>query len=57
MVAAGAFDGPSPGLTAQAARDLRVLQGLAGAPRAGRAGGPAPLTDLRPELERAAAQR
>ena len=56
MVAAGAFAGPSPALTAQAARDLRVLQGLAGAP-AGRCrgGGLAPLTDLRPKLERAAA--
>ena len=32
MVAAGAFAGPSPALTAQADRDLRVLQGLAGAP-------------------------
>src|SRR5512146_1209301 len=32
MVAAGAFAGPSPALTAQAARDLRVLQGLAGRP-------------------------
>jgi signal transduction histidine kinase len=52
MVAAGAFAGPSPALTAQAARDLDVLQGLAGAP----AGppGPAGLTDLRPKLERAA---
>jgi hypothetical protein len=28
MVAAGAFAGPSPALTAQAVRDLRVLQGL-----------------------------
>ena len=56
MVAAGAFAAPSPALTAQAARDLRVLQGLAGAP-AGPAvpGGLAPLTDLRPKLERAAA--
>jgi signal transduction histidine kinase len=53
MVAAGAFAEPSPALTAQAARDLRVLQGLAGAP-AGSAG-PAPLTDLSPQLERAAA--
>ncbi len=65
MVAAGAFAGPSPGLTAQAGRDLRVLQGLEGAPAgpggpaasAGPAGpvGPAPLSDLRPKLERAAA--
>ena len=39
MVAAGAFAEPSPALTAQAGRDLRVLQGLAGDPsRAGRAG-------------------
>ena len=38
MVAAGAFAEPSPALTAQAARDLHVLQGLAGAP-AGPAGG------------------
>ncbi|HEY1616622.1 MAG TPA: hypothetical protein VGG25_03340, partial [Streptosporangiaceae bacterium] len=38
MVAAGAFAGPSPALTAQAARDLNVLQGLAGAP----AGPPGP---------------
>jgi signal transduction histidine kinase len=49
MVAAGAFAGPSPALTAQAARDLDVLQGLAGAPA-----GPPGLTDLRPRLERAA---
>jgi signal transduction histidine kinase len=56
MVAAGAFAGPSPALTAQAARDLRVLQGLASAPAAPAApGGLAPLTDLRPKLERAAA--
>jgi len=53
MVAAGAFAGPSPGLTAQAARDLRVLQGLEGAPAV--PAGVAPLTDLRPQLERAAA--
>jgi len=53
MVAAGAFAEPSPALTAQAARDQRVLQGLAGAPAV--PGGLAPLTDLRPELERAAA--
>ena len=39
MVAAGAFAGPSTALTAQAARDLRVLQGLEGAP-AGRADRP-----------------
>lgn len=53
MVAAGAFAEPSLALTAQAARDLRVLQGLAGAPTV--PGGLAPLTDLRPKLERAAA--
>jgi signal transduction histidine kinase len=56
MVAAGAFAGPSPALTAQAARDLRVLQGLAGPPAVPAGpGAPAPLTDLRPKLERAAA--
>jgi len=56
MVAAGAFAGPSRALAAQAARDLRVLQGLAGAPAAPAApAGLAPLTDLRPKLERAAA--
>jgi hypothetical protein len=53
MVAAGAFAERSPALTAQAARDLRVLQGLEGAPTA--SAGPAPLTDLTPKLERAAA--
>ena len=53
MVAAGAFAEPSPGLTAQAARDLRVLQGLADAPAV--ANGRAPLTDLRPKLELAMA--
>ena len=53
MVAAGAFAERSPALTAQADRDLRVLQGLAGAPAL--PGGSAPLTDLRPKLERAAA--
>ena len=58
MVAAGAFTERSPALTAQAARDLRVLQGLAGAPPVpGLAApdGPAPLTDLGPKLERAVA--
>jgi signal transduction histidine kinase len=64
MVAAGAFAGPSPALTAQAARDLHVLQGLAAAPaepaapaEAAEPGVPAEpsrLTDLRPKLERAA---
>ena len=53
MVAAGAFAGPSPALTAQAARDLRVLQGLEGAPAV--PGGLAPLTDLTPKLEQATA--
>ena len=53
MVAAGAFAEPSAALTAQAARDLRVLQGLAGAPTV--RDGLAPLTDLTPKLERAAA--
>jgi signal transduction histidine kinase len=56
MVAAGAFDGPSPGLTAQAARDLRVLQGLADTPDtlAG-PGGLTPPADLGPELEQVVA--
>jgi signal transduction histidine kinase len=53
MVAAGAFAEGSPWLTAQAARDLRVLQELGGAPAV--LGGPTPLTDLTPKLERAAA--
>jgi signal transduction histidine kinase len=53
MVAAGAFAGPSPALTVQAARDLRVLQGLEGSPAV--PGGLAPLADLGPRLERAAA--
>jgi signal transduction histidine kinase len=53
MVAAGAFAERTPALTAQADRDLRVLQGLEGAPVA--PGGQAPLTDLSPKLERAAA--
>jgi Histidine kinase-, DNA gyrase B-, and HSP90-like ATPase len=63
MVAAGAFAGPSAALAGQADRDLHVLQGLAaaplvsGPPAPGSAGpgGPAPLTDLRPKLELAAA--
>ncbi len=59
MVAAGAFAERSAALTSQADRDLRVLQGLAGAPAlpGGRGGwgGSEPLTDLRPRLERAAA--
>ena len=53
MVAAGAFAGPSSALTAQASRDLRVLQLLEGAPAV--PGGLAPLTDLTPKLEQAAA--
>ncbi len=53
MVAAGAFAGPTTALTAQAARDLRVLQGLEGAPAV--PAGLAPLTDLKPKLEQAAA--
>ena len=67
MVAAGAFAEPSPALTAQAARDLRVLQGLAGDPAAPGVSGVSgfwrwsgsgvseELTDLGPKLERAAA--
>jgi signal transduction histidine kinase len=53
MVAAGAFAGPSSALTAQATRDLHVLQLLEGAPAV--PGGLAPLTDLTPKLEQAAA--
>jgi signal transduction histidine kinase len=53
MVAAGAFAEPSQALTAQAARDLRVLRGLADAPAA--ADVLAPLTDLGPMLEQVAA--
>src|SRR6185437_11067983 len=53
MVAAGAFAGPSPALTAQAARDLSVLRGLADAPPG--PGAAAPLADLTPALERAVA--
>jgi signal transduction histidine kinase len=52
MVAAGAFAGPSPALTAQAARDVRVLQGLADAPAVPDEA--APLTDLSGRLEEAA---
>ena len=59
MVAAGAFAEPSLALSAQAARDLRVLQGLADAPDVPDAPevpeAPAPLTDLGPLLERATA--
>ena len=54
MVAAGAFARPSPALAAQAARDVRVLQGLAVAP-APMPPRLAPLTDLTPKLESAAA--
>jgi signal transduction histidine kinase len=53
MVAAGAFAEPSAALTAQAARDLQVLQELAGVPAVRDV--LAPLTDLTPKLERAAA--
>ena len=53
MVAAGAFAGRSPALTAQAARDLRVMQELGAAPAVPT--GSAPLTELRPKLEQAAA--
>jgi signal transduction histidine kinase len=58
MVASGAFAAPSPALTAQAARDLRVLQGLEDAPPASDGSGPgglAPPADLRPKLDRAVA--
>jgi len=55
MVAAGAFAQPSRALTAQAARDLRVLQELAGRPPSAAPRGSMPLTDLGPQLERAAA--
>jgi signal transduction histidine kinase len=55
MVAAGAFAGPSSALTAQAARDLHVLQGLEGRPMSPVPGAPLPLTDLGPQLEQAAA--
>jgi signal transduction histidine kinase len=54
MVAAGAFAGPTPALTAQAARDLSVLQGLEGTPEV--PAGAAALTDLSPLLEQAAAR-
>jgi signal transduction histidine kinase len=53
MVAAGAFAELAPALTVQASRDLRVLQGLEGAP-AVPGGGLASPTELGPELERAA---
>ena len=58
MVAAGAFDRPSPALATQADRDLRVLQGLSVAPDVPATavpGWPEPLTDLGAKLERAAA--
>jgi signal transduction histidine kinase len=56
MVAAGAFAERSPALIGQATRDLHVLQELAGAPSVPSAlDEPAPLTDLGPKLERAAA--
>ena len=53
MVAAGAFAEQSAALTAQAARDVRVLQGLADAPAV--VDELAPLTDLTSRLEEAAA--
>jgi len=53
MVAAGAFAGPSPALTLQASRDLRVLRGLEGSPSV--PSGLVALTDLGPKLELAAA--
>ncbi len=53
MLAAGAVAEPSRALSAQAARDLSVLQGLGSAPVVWSK--PAPMTDLRPELRRAAA--
>jgi signal transduction histidine kinase len=53
MVAAGAFAGPSPALTLQASRDLRVLQGLEGPPSM--PSGLVALTDLSPKLQLAAA--
>jgi two-component system NarL family sensor kinase len=56
MVAAGAFAKPTASLSAHAARDLQVLQGLAGAPSGlFWLAAPGPLTDLAPGLERAAA--
>jgi len=55
MVAAGAFAGPSPALTAQAARDLSVLRGLEERPTSPAPGALLPLTELGPQLERAAA--
>jgi signal transduction histidine kinase len=53
MVAAGTFAGPSPGLAAQADRDLQVLQELDRVPAV--TGGLAPLAELSPKLEAAAA--
>jgi anti-sigma regulatory factor (Ser/Thr protein kinase) len=55
MVAAGAFAGPSAALMAQADQDLSVLRGFEAAPTTAGAAESAPLTDLRPKLERAAA--
>jgi anti-sigma regulatory factor (Ser/Thr protein kinase) len=51
MVAAGAFDGPSPTLSAQAARDLDVVRGIPTGPP----GDPARPTDLRARLEQVTA--
>jgi signal transduction histidine kinase len=53
MVAAGAFAAPSAALTAQAARDLQVLRGLADAPAPSDAA--VPLSDLGPRLQRVVA--
>jgi signal transduction histidine kinase len=53
MVAAGTLAERSTALMAQADRDLRVLRGLEGAPAG--SGAWATLTDLSPQLERAAA--
>jgi signal transduction histidine kinase len=52
MVAAGAFAEPAPALTAQAARDLRVLEGLERAPAVPAVpGGLASAAELGPEVE------
>ncbi len=48
MVAAGAFAAPSAALTAQAARDLQVLRGLADAPAPSAGAGP---SELGPRLQ------
>jgi two-component system NarL family sensor kinase len=56
MVAAGAFGGPSPTLSAQAARDLTVLGGLPAGPPPRTGQRPAGLADLGAELDRVAAE-